>query len=188
MKQPTWAVARQFFISLLALQWSKVSVVQAHLQSPDEMIVTVGLFVTGSAFPLWASAHLAQMASWRKYLQCRSVQHVNQESAHLGAFGASNLRCFFRGHWLLRMIGTAWISWCCSFNTRGKPPAFNSKWRRDSRVWMELPHVPSPKKVIVYKGKTTITCFTWWIYACPFTTNQSARGNRVRRRKQFPER
>ncbi len=35
--------------------------VQAHSDSPDQLIVTVGLFVTGSAFPSWAAAHLAQM-------------------------------------------------------------------------------------------------------------------------------
>ena len=35
--------------------------VQAHPDSPDQLIVTVGLFVTGSAFPSWAAAHLAQM-------------------------------------------------------------------------------------------------------------------------------
>lgn len=35
--------------------------VQAHPDNPDQMVVTVGLFVAGSAFPSWAAAHLAQM-------------------------------------------------------------------------------------------------------------------------------
>jgi len=41
--------------------FAEVSVVQAHPDNPDQMVVTVGLFVAGSAFPSWAAAHLAQM-------------------------------------------------------------------------------------------------------------------------------
>ena len=41
---------------------TEVTVVEPHPQNSDQMIVTVGLFVTGHAFPAWASAHLAQMA------------------------------------------------------------------------------------------------------------------------------
>ena len=45
----------------LSCVFAEVSVVQAHPDNPDQMVVTVGLFVAGSAFPSWAAAHLAQM-------------------------------------------------------------------------------------------------------------------------------
>ncbi|CAL1130671.1 unnamed protein product [Cladocopium goreaui] len=71
----------QTFMSQIGGHFATVSVVQAHPQSPDEMIVTVGLFVTGSAFPLWASAHLAQMAqSVANLVQLTASSFGNLES------------------------------------------------------------------------------------------------------------
>ena len=40
----------------------QITVIQPHPQNPEMLVCTVGLFVTGHAFPSWASAHLAQMA------------------------------------------------------------------------------------------------------------------------------
>ena len=75
---PSWS---KFEHKIHGPRWSKmvlkVSVVQAHPQSPDEMIVTVGLFVTGSAFPLWASAHLAQMATWMPGMEWKNPSHAD---------------------------------------------------------------------------------------------------------------
>ena len=44
---------------------SEVSVVEPDHEDEQQMLCTVGLFVAGAAFPAWASAHLAQMDSWR---------------------------------------------------------------------------------------------------------------------------
>ncbi|CAK9112157.1 unnamed protein product [Durusdinium trenchii] len=52
----------QTFVSQSGGHFATVTVVEPHPQNSDQMIVTVGLFVTGHAFPAWASAHLAQMA------------------------------------------------------------------------------------------------------------------------------
>ncbi|CAE7299201.1 unnamed protein product [Symbiodinium natans] len=50
------------FVAQAGTHFATVSVVEPDIHDMKQMVCTVGLFVTGSAFPAWASAHLAQMA------------------------------------------------------------------------------------------------------------------------------